>query len=77
MAVVLVLVEVVSAHHAPSLSFLHGCLEARQIDFVEGPVTDNDVDLMAVFLVVVEAIVLHATCHTAALEALNIRHNHS
>ena len=72
----LVLVEVVGTHHAPRLAFLHGSLEAGQIDFVEGSVADNHVHLMAIFFVVVEAIVLHATCHATALQALNVWRHH-
>jgi hypothetical protein len=32
---------------------------------------------MAIFLVVIEAIVLHTTCDSDALQALNIRYNHT
>ena len=75
-AVVLVLIEVVGAHHSPRFAFLHCCLEARQIDFVQGSVADDDVHLMAIFLVVVQAVMFHATRHAAALQALNVRHNY-
>ena len=76
-AVVLVLVEVVGSHDAPSLTFLYGSLEAWQVNLMQGAVADDDVHLVAILLVVVQAIVLHAACHAAALQSLDVWNHHA
>ena len=76
MTIVLVLIEIVGAHDAPSATFLDGGLESRQVDLVEGTVADDDVHLMAVFLVVVQGVVLHAGSHTFRLQTLHVGHHH-
>ena len=60
MAVVLIAIEIVCTHNGPCLALLYCSLEGRQIDFVQGTVAHLDVDLMAIFLIVVQTIVLHA-----------------
>ena len=59
-AVVFVLVEIVCAHDSPSLTFLYSSLEGWEIDFMEGTVAHDDVYLMTVFLLVIEAVMLYA-----------------
>ena len=76
MAVVLVLVEVVGPHDGPCLALLHSGLEGRKIDFMQGAVADDDIHLMAVFLVVVEAVVLHTGRHALRLQPLDVGHHH-
>ena len=73
----LVLVEVIGSHNAPSLAFGNGSLERRQIDFMQGAVAHNDVHLMTVFLIVVQRIVLHTGRRTRALQSLDIWHHHT
>ena len=63
MAVVLVFVEVVGTHDSPCPTLLYGSAESRQVDFMERTVADDDIHLMAVFLVIVQRIVLHTRCH--------------
>ena len=60
MAVVFVLVEIVCTHDSPSLTFLYSSLEGWEIDFMEGTVAHDDVYLMTVFLLVIEAVMLYA-----------------
>ena len=55
-----VLVEIVCTHDSPSLSFLYSSLEGWEIDFMEGTVAHDDVYLMTVFLLVIEAVMLYA-----------------
>ena len=57
--IVLIVVQIVSTHYGPSLSFLDSSLESRQIDFMKGTVADLHVHLMAISLIVVQRIVLH------------------
>ena len=77
MTVVLVLIEVVGTHETPCPTLLHGSAEGRQIDFVEGALADDDVHLVAVLLVVVQRIVLHAGGHALRLQALDVRSHHA
>ena len=77
MAVVLVLIEIVCAHDAPGFALLDGSLEAWQVDFVQGAVADDDIHLVAVFLVVVQAVVFHTAGHTDTLQPLNVAHDHA
>ena len=76
MTIVLVLIEVVGTHDAPSPTLLHSGFEGRQIDFMEGTVADDDVHLMTVLLIVVQTVVLHAGCHTLRLQSLYVGHHH-
>ena len=76
MAVVLVAIQVVCAHDGPCLALLNGSLESRQIDFVQGTVAHLHVHLMAIFLVVVQTIVLHACRHALRLQSLYVGHYH-
>ena len=77
MTVVLVLVEVVGTHDSPCASFLHGSLEGREVDLVEGTVGYLHIHLMTVFLVVVQGIVLHAGSYAQRLQSLDIGHHHT
>ncbi len=74
---VLALVQVVRSHDAPSMAFLNGGLKCGQINLTHSAVTHDDIDLMAVFLVVVEAEVLHTGRCARALQALDIGHHHA
>ena len=56
----LVLVEVVCAHNRPSLSLFYGSLECRQINLMQSAVAYNDVHLITIFLVIVQAVMLDA-----------------
>ena len=76
-AVVLVVVEVIGTHDAPCTSFSDGSLEGGQIDFMECAVTDDNVDLMTVFLIVVQRIMLHTGRHSLGLQALDIGNDHT
>ena len=48
------------SYDSPSLSFLYSRLEGWEIDFMEGTVAHDDVYLMTVFLLVIEAVMLYA-----------------
>ena len=76
MAVMLVLVEVVGTHDRPCPTLLDGRLEGWQVDLVQGTVAHLDVHLMAVLLVVVQTVVLHAGGHALRLESLHVGHHH-
>ena len=77
MAVVLVVVEVVGTHDAPRLALGDGGTEGRQIDFVESAVANHHIHLMAILLVVVQRIVLHAGRHALRLQSLHVGHHHA
>ena len=72
----LVFIQVVRCHDSPSLTLLHGSLESRQIDFIESAVIDNHICGVAVHLLVVEGIVLHAGSYAIALHTLDVGHHH-
>ena len=72
----LVFIEIVGTHDAPSLTLLHGSLEGRQVDLMQGTVGDDDVHLMTIFLVVVQGVVLHTGSDTLRLEASDVWHYH-
>ena len=76
MAVVLVFIEVIGTHDGPCPTLLYSSTESRQIDFMKRTVADDDIHLMAVFLVIVQRIVFHTRCHTLRLQALHIGHHH-
>ena len=59
--VVLVLIQIVCTHDSPRLSFCYGSFEGREIDLMESTVADNDIHLMAIFLVIIQGIMLY-TC---------------
>ena len=63
-AVVLVFIQIVCTHDSPRLSFCYGRFESRKIDLMEGTVADNDIHLMAIFLVVVQGIMLYTCCNS-------------
>ena len=76
-AVMLIVVQVIGTHQRPRATFLHGSLEGRQIDFVEGTVADLYIHLMTVGLIVVQRIVFHAGRDALRLQALHIGHHHA
>ena len=76
-AVVLVLIEVIGAHDGPCPTLLDGGLEGRQVYLMQGPVANDDIHLMAVLLIVVQGIVLHASRHALRLQSLDVWHHHS
>ena len=75
--IVLIFVEIVGTHDAPSACLSDGSLESGQIDFVKGTVGDDHIHLMAIFLIVVQGIVLHTGRNAFRLEPLDIRHHHA
>ena len=77
MAVVLILIEVVGPHDSPGATLGDSGMEGRQVDFAKRAVADDDVDLMTVFLVVVERVVLHAGRHPFRLQSLHIGNYHA
>ena len=77
LAAVLVLVEVVGAHDAPSVALLDGGLECGQINLAQGAVAHDNVHLVAMLLIVVQAEVLHTGRCTRALQALDVGHHHA
>ncbi len=76
-AIVLVFIQIVGAHDAPSTSLGNGCLEGGQIDFVQSTIGDGNIHLMAILLIIVKSIVLDASRNALGLKALNIRHHHA
>ena len=76
-AIVLVFIQIVGTHDAPGTGLGNGSLEGRQINFVQGSVADDDIHLMAILLVVVQGIVLHAGCHALRLQTFYIRYDHA
>ena len=76
MAAVLSLIEVVCPHDRPCPAFLHRSLEAREINFTQGPVVHCHIDCMAVSFLVVESKMLDTGSHTVLLKIPDIRDNH-
>ena len=76
-AVVLIFVEIICSHDTPSLALCYGSLEGRKIYLVQGAIADDDIYLMAIFLIVVQGIVLHTSSNTLRLHSLDIRHHHT
>ena len=60
MTIMLIAIEIVCTHNGPGLTLLYCSLEGWQIDFVKSTVAHLDIDLVAIFLIVVQTIVLHA-----------------
>ena len=54
----LVVIEIVGTHDGPHIALGHGCVEGGEINLVQGAVTDLHIHLIAIFLAVVECIVL-------------------
>ena len=77
MTIVLVVVEVVGTHDAPGLALGDGGTEGGQIDFMKCAVAHHDVHLMAILLVVVQRVVLHAGRHALRLQSLHVGHHHA
>ena len=59
-AVVFILVQVVSTHDGPCLALLYGGLEGWQINLVQGAVAHLHIYQVAIFLIVVQAVMLDA-----------------
>ncbi len=74
---VLVFVIIVCSHYRPRPAFLHGRFKRRQVNLVESAVVHHGIGSVAVYLVVVQRVVLHAGCHAECLKVLHIRHYHS
>ncbi|CCY64711.1 putative uncharacterized protein [Prevotella sp. CAG:1124] len=75
-AVVLVLVQVVTAHEGPCVAVLHGRLEGWKVYLVQRAVVNDGVYLVAVLLVVVQCEVLYARADAVGLESDDVRHHH-
>ena len=75
-AAMLALIFIIGAHDRPGPALADGSFEGRQVNFVQGPVVDLDVDAVAVHLLVVQRIVLHAGGHAVLLHPLNIGNHH-
>ena len=56
--------KVVARHHAPCATFLYSHFEGRKIDLPQSTLAHLDVSLVAMPLLVVAGIVLHACAHT-------------
>ena len=69
----LALVEVVGTHDAPCVALLDSGLKRGQINLAQCTVAHDDVDLMAVFLVIVQTEVLDTGSSARALQTLDIR----
>ena len=52
-AVVLILIEIVSAHQSPSSALFNGGFKCREVDFAQSAVAHDNIHLVAVFLIVV------------------------
>ena len=76
-AAVLVLVQIVGTHDAPGVALLNGGLECGQVDLAQGAVTDDDIDLMTVLLIVVQAEVFDTRCRAGALQPLDVGGHHA
>ena len=72
----LVQILVVTAHQAPGLTLFDSSLEGTEIELAQGTVGDDDIDVAAELLLLVEGIVLHAAGDTVALERLDVVDNH-
>ena len=67
---------VVGRHHAKDARILHRRAERGEVDFVERPQVAVGVDVVAVPLLVVEAVVLDGCSDVVALDTLDHRHAH-
>ena len=56
--------KVVARHHAPRTTFLYGHLEGRKIYLPQRSLTDLDISLVAMPLLIVAGIMLHTRTHT-------------
>ena len=68
---------VVCRHHRPHTGLLHGRLERREVDLLEGPFVDLLVDAMPFEFLIVGGEMLHAGDDALALHALDIADNES
>ena len=77
MAVVLVLIKVVGSHKSPNVSLGYRCLECRKINLIERTVVNDDVNLVAILLIIVQSKVLYTCGNTVRLQSLNVGNNHT
>ena len=75
-AAMLVLVQIVRTHYGPGTSFLYGSLEGRQVNLVQGPVIHVDIHGMAMRLLIVQGIMLHAGGNAVGLHSPDILSGH-
>ncbi len=73
----LIEVLVVTAHKAPCTALGNGSMEGTQIQLVEGTVAHTHIDVAAPCFLFVESIVLDATRHAIALQALYVGYAHA
>ena len=76
-AAMLALIFIVGAHNGPRAALFDRSLERRKVDFVERTVVDDNVDAVAVHLLVVQCEMLDAGGHAVLLHALDIRNDHA
>ena len=77
LATVLVLIEVIGAHDAPGVTLLDSSLKGGQVNLTQGTVAHDDVDLMAILLIVVQTEVLDTRRSACRLQTLNVGHYHA
>ncbi len=77
LATVLILIEVIGAHDAPGVTLLDSSLKGGQVNLTQGTVAHDDVDLMAIFFIVVQAEVLDTRRSACRLQTLNVGHYHA
>ena len=75
-AAMLALIFIVGAHDRPGTALLDGRLEGRKVNLVQRPVTDLNVDAVAVHLLIIQREVLHAGGDAVLLHLPDIGNDH-
>ena len=69
---VLTVDQVIGIHHGADMPFLHGGFKGRQVDFPQGALIDDCVNVPAVVFGVVGGVMLHGGHHILTLNAENV-----
>ena len=77
MATMFIFILIVRSHKRPYLTLLHSRLESRQVDFMQSSVIYLYIDMIAVYLLIVESKMFHTSSHTILLHTLYIRYYHT
>ena len=76
MTAMLILVKVVRAHHRPYTSLDHRRLEGRKIDFIQCPLTYDDIRGVSVKFLIVKRVMLDTGSNALLLDTFDVRYDH-
>ena len=76
MAAMLILIKIIRPHHRPDITLDNSRLESRKVDFIQRPVTYDDIRRVPVKFLIVKRIMFDTCSHALLLDTLDVRYDH-